>query len=379
MSQVQPFFSAGHWRPGDRTMLAIAAFGGPYVLNWIDLEAPSQEEGIGWGVVARAGDSQGPAMAAWSHSGDRIAYTSGSVTAGDIYTVPYNDRQGGIATPLSGASDPSLNEFYPAYSPDGALVAFNRVPRGQTSDNNQASEVFIIPAAGGTPIRLDANDPPACSGMLSPSLANSWPKWAPRVSEFVGRKCYWIAFSSLRADWIPQLFIAGVVIENGRVKTYYGAARRLARAVAFSLDGKTRKIFPKRDFTVAGCRENKNLPLALSKVTRQRPRGSASALKTALAPSKLGPLLIGTYRATQPSGGRASQRRQKQIAHQGGGGRLSWCKPLTRRAVPSCSPHERRTAHSQEMIHEARSFLVPRRRIAGVWRRRARPSPAAAE
>ena len=220
MSQVEPFFSPGHWRAGDRIMMVMAAIGGPYGLNWIDLEAPSTDEGKGWGVIARMGDGQEPGRAVWSRSGKTIAYVHGSDSAGDIYTVPYNDRQGGIATPLSGASDPSWNEFYPAYAPDDALLAFDRVPIGQPSYNDAASELFVIPESGGVPVRLDANDPPACSGRTSPGLTNSWPRWSPEALMSGGRKYYWIAFSSTRAGGNPQLHLTGVVVTDGVIKTY---------------------------------------------------------------------------------------------------------------------------------------------------------------
>ena len=41
----------------------------------------------------------------------------------DLYAVPYSNRTGGPATPVPGASDPDLEEYYPTYSPDDALLA----------------------------------------------------------------------------------------------------------------------------------------------------------------------------------------------------------------------------------------------------------------
>ncbi|MFI5290056.1 MAG: hypothetical protein ACHQ17_10425, partial [Polyangia bacterium] len=89
------------------------------------------------------------------------------------------------------------------------------------SYNNGSSEVFVIPTAGGTATRLAANDPPMCSGKVSPGVTNSWPKWSPNVQTIGARTFYWITFSSTRGDGgNPQIYVAPVVIENGQVKSY---------------------------------------------------------------------------------------------------------------------------------------------------------------
>ena len=86
---------------------------------------------------------------------------------------------GGAATPVSGADTTTYSEFYPAYSPDDALIAYTRLPDGQSSYDNPNSEFFVINAGGGTPIRHVANDPGMCLGKTSPGITNSWPKWSP--------------------------------------------------------------------------------------------------------------------------------------------------------------------------------------------------------
>ena len=81
----------------------------------------------------------------------------------------------------------------------------------------------MIPAAGGTPHRLAANDPPACSGLTSPGVTNSWPKWSPEsTTTLSGKTYYWLTFSSTRAGTKPQLFVTPLVVENG-VPTSYPA------------------------------------------------------------------------------------------------------------------------------------------------------------
>src|SRR5687768_3358996 len=55
----------------------------------------------------------------------------------------------------------------PAMSPDGRHVAFT-VTRVQESDNRRHSEVWVVPTAGGEPVRH-----------TSPSFSSSNPRWSP--------------------------------------------------------------------------------------------------------------------------------------------------------------------------------------------------------
>jgi len=158
--------------------------------------------------------------------------------------------QSGVAaesvSPLAGASEPGVAEYYPAFSADDALVAFNRVA---AIDNavmyyRPDAEIHVIPSNGGTAVRLLANDPPACAGETSPGIINSWPKWSPTVvstapgSAGEGKTYYWLVFSSARnypgsfqlprTQYSPpdtrssQLYMAGVVVDgaSGEIATY---------------------------------------------------------------------------------------------------------------------------------------------------------------
>jgi hypothetical protein len=230
VNQEQPTFSPMHWKAGDHTALTMYPASGPFEITWTDLEATSTAQGTGWGIVARTGDSNPAAYASFAHTADTILYVSSTtvtsgvtVKNGNLMTVPYNNRAGGTAKPIDGAATTAYNEYYPTFSPDDRLVAYNRVPDGQSSYNNNQAEVWIVPSAGGTAQRLAANDPPTCSGKSSPGVTNSWPKWAPAVTTTGGKRYYWLTFSSTRgAAGNPQLYVTPVV-DDGVTRTTYPA------------------------------------------------------------------------------------------------------------------------------------------------------------
>jgi hypothetical protein len=152
--------------------------------------------------------------------------SSGTTTSdGLIYTVPYKFKQGGTAAAVSGASDPTVLQYYPAFSADDKLIAFNRAPLGTSSYNNPAAELYVVPTGGGTATRLSANDPPACTGIKSPGITNSWPKWSPAAQSANGIAYYWLVFSSTRDPGqttpAPQLYAAPISVDaKGNVTTY---------------------------------------------------------------------------------------------------------------------------------------------------------------
>jgi hypothetical protein len=238
-------FSLGHWTTGDRRMIVAfndtTATTQTNVLQWIDLEATTA--GTATGTLARTGDPNSGGAPAWSHDGNTVAYVStnyfcsGRLGAGcdgqtynahadpgstaDIYTIPYAGGAGGKATPLPGASNPSLTEYYPIFSPDDAWLAFDSIPNGLNMYNQSSAEVSVIPSSGGTATRLEANDPPACSGVTSPGVTNSWPKWGPTALMGNGSTFYWLVFSSTRsAAGNPQLYVTGVVETDGKIATH---------------------------------------------------------------------------------------------------------------------------------------------------------------
>jgi hypothetical protein len=95
------------------------------------------------------------------------------------------------------------------------------------------AEIWIVPTAGATTAtRLASNDPPSCTGVVSPGAQNSWPKWAPAQDNNNvgddGATYYWLTFSSTRRDTTSpaaskkqQLFMSGVKVDkNNNLSTF---------------------------------------------------------------------------------------------------------------------------------------------------------------
>jgi hypothetical protein len=236
--QMAPVLTPAHYAPNDAIAITVLQdqATGRYDLAWTDLHAADMN---GWGLLARNGDPR-PVVTSpsWRRDGTAIAYVSSpaggeGVIAGttpadstmDIYTIPYNNHSGGDATPLPGASDPALREFYPVYSPNDTFLAFNRTDQPVDSYDEPTSELVIVPGAGGMATRLRANDPPECTGLKSPGLTNAWARWAPKAETWEGLKYYWLVYSSKRrqaAGLIPQLYISAVVTKvDGNTETLH--------------------------------------------------------------------------------------------------------------------------------------------------------------
>jgi hypothetical protein len=236
-------FSKAHFTTGDRIVVTTQgsswyrasatdtgmSTGVVAQLMWFDLEATSMASGTGFGQIARTGDNNSAAAPNWSHDGNSIVYASTDTGAedgrmgqgaSDLAIVPYANKQGGQVTKVAGASDSAYEEYYPAFSADDSLIAFNRVPSGMSMYIQPAAEVFVVRAGGGTATRLKANDPVACSGATSPGVQNTWPKWAPTAMKANGKTYHWVVFSSKRGGTTEQLYVTAIVDDGTTIQTY---------------------------------------------------------------------------------------------------------------------------------------------------------------
>jgi hypothetical protein len=169
-------------------------------------------------------------MEDWSADGKSVVFVVPSATAtwdfnrndddhifgGSIYQMPYaGNGTFGAAAPLfvSGGE----NNYYPSYSPDNALIVFNRAPHdtsvstlngctglgtpqavcpNDSFSNTNARLMVTKVAQGSSPIDLTkANGSPTSAPV---PLSNSWPKWSPFLQQYKGDQLLWIAFSSTR-------------------------------------------------------------------------------------------------------------------------------------------------------------------------------------
>ena len=114
---------------------------------------------------------------------------------GSIYSSTVTGTTFGTPTPLVTAASVDENNYYPAISPDGSTVIFDRAT-GTTlathdSYNNPNAALYAVKAAGGTPVAL-------ANANLHDNLTNSWPRWSPFVQMYKGKHILWVTFSSTR-------------------------------------------------------------------------------------------------------------------------------------------------------------------------------------
>ncbi len=112
----------------------------------------------------------------------------------DLYRVPFNNGKGGKAEPVPGASNNGFSNFFARFSPDGKWMVFTRARSYMLLQRD--SELYIMPAEGGTPRRMRCNT----------TRMNSWHSWSPNGK--------WIVFSSKVFTPYTQFFLTHVD-ENG--------------------------------------------------------------------------------------------------------------------------------------------------------------------
>lgn len=225
--QDLPVTSPGAWGAASAIVMTQRKdvnTGNRWELSWTDLISGKN------GLTVRTGDALEPATFAWRTDASAIVYGRTSVVVDghpdtspvDLWSVPFNGGVGGAAQPVAGVNDATHSQYYPAFSPGDAMLAFNRSRRGAQTYNAASAEIWIAPAQGGQPLRLPANDANACANWASPGLTNSWARWSPSASVTGDLKWYWLVFSSRRrpgpdGSHKPQLYVSAIVTRKDGV------------------------------------------------------------------------------------------------------------------------------------------------------------------
>jgi hypothetical protein len=157
--------------------------------------------------------------------------------------VPITTAAGGRATfgaptPIAFASGTSELETYPAFSPDGALLAYMRTPLGGGGYDETNGEIFALKADGSAAaVRIAANDAPADDAVWNGGRTSSWPRFGKPVITAVEGKYYPLIFSSRRGSgtlWNDKLrgngrpfarlvYTVVLVKTDGTIQTFPGA------------------------------------------------------------------------------------------------------------------------------------------------------------
>ena len=193
------------------------------------------------GNISTAGNAADrPTMPDWSPDGKNVVYVLPNVVAswdqggglfggggggrmdddemfgGSLWTIPYNGN-GAFGTPALFLQSNGENNFYPSYSPDGTIIAFDRAPAStavsaidgcsntnaagalcpNSSFSNPAARLVVTSASKGGKV-IDLTNANGSSTSAPQNLSNSWPRWSPFVQTYESNKLLWIAFSSTR-------------------------------------------------------------------------------------------------------------------------------------------------------------------------------------
>jgi tetratricopeptide (TPR) repeat protein len=108
----------------------------------------------------------------------------------DLYRIPFHDGKGGRPEMIEGASRNGMSNSFPKVSPDGRWIVYVQARNGQLMRPD--SQLYIVPAAGGRPRRMQCNTP----------LMNSWHSFSPN-----GR---WLVFSSKSRSPYTQMFLTHI-------------------------------------------------------------------------------------------------------------------------------------------------------------------------
>ena len=108
----------------------------------------------------------------------------------DLYRIPFNEGRGGKSEPIPGASNNGKSNYFARFSPDGKWIVFDQAESFMLLQPD--SELYIMPAAGGTPRKMRCNT----------ARMNSWHSWSPNGK--------WLVFTSKKNSAYMQLFLTHI-------------------------------------------------------------------------------------------------------------------------------------------------------------------------
>ena len=112
----------------------------------------------------------------------------------DLYRIPFNNGNGGLAEPVEGASANGMSNSFPKISPDGRWIVFVESRNGMLMRPD--GKLYIVPASGGVARPLESNTP----------LMNSWHSFSPNG--------HWLVFSSKSRSPYTQMFLTHIDAEG---------------------------------------------------------------------------------------------------------------------------------------------------------------------
>jgi len=211
---------------------------------------------------------------AWHADGTHLVYVTDASGNFDLYQIDVRD---GRTTPLVVSPD---HEARPAFSPDGAKLAFSRWPaHGRSAD----ATLWIANADGTAPIELTAAPGPATHPAWSPDgrtlafqhrVATGWELWTLALPADIARAAHLRLAQQVRggADVDTAKLRSGDTVRGTlaeatfKVRAAYGALVLPRTAVASILFGSgerglARVVLANGD-TVTGFLENGDIPIA---------------------------------------------------------------------------------------------------------------------
>lgn len=148
----------------------------------------------------------------WSPDGETIVAVSVKgrddefhFDGGEIVLIPWNNGELGTPETLVPYSA-QWNYYYPAWSPDGEWIAYNRTEGSGYA--SRKAQLFLVKPDGTVNVELTV-----ANGVGE--LQNSYPRWGPLPDDEV----LWLAFSSRRgyalADYgYPQIWVSAIDVEK---------------------------------------------------------------------------------------------------------------------------------------------------------------------